>query len=138
MSRQLTLFGKVAASWKAYGNPTNNWKQFVNASLADECRCSPSLSLQQANETNWRMLHGKRPIMARTRWLCQIFCLPCSANDGECARKSFVVPIIKSPSGTKFPSTNSSVLAPGKVRFVFGWGRGEKGHTYVKDITFRK
>ena len=30
------------------GNLTNTYKQFVNAFVADECRCSPSLLLQQA------------------------------------------------------------------------------------------
>ena len=50
MSRQLTLFGKVAASQKVYGKPTNNYKQFVNAFVANERRCSPSLLLQQAKK----------------------------------------------------------------------------------------
>ena len=76
MSQQLTLFGKVAAGRKVYGKLTNNCEQFVDALVADECRCSPSLPLQQAEKFSWRMLHEKRLIMARLRWLYQMFCLP--------------------------------------------------------------
>ena len=36
MSRQLTLFGKVVASRKVYGKPTNNYEQFVDAFVTDE------------------------------------------------------------------------------------------------------
>ena len=73
----------------------------------------------------------------------------------------FLVPVPKLPFDTKFLSdtkflcdvpadneihtfvlkaTNSRILASEKVQSVFGWGRGEGGHTYmyVKDVTFRK
>ena len=76
MSRPLTLIAKVAVSRKVYGKPTNNCERLVNALVADEHRCSPSLPLEQAKKFSWRMLHGKRLIMARSRWLCQLFCLP--------------------------------------------------------------
>ena len=36
MSQQLTIFGKVTASRKAYGKQTNNYEQFVNAFVTDE------------------------------------------------------------------------------------------------------
>ena len=101
MSRQLTLFGKVAASQKVYGNPTNNCKQFVNAFVADEHHCCPSLPLQQAKklaDVAWKTAdHGKdEAVVSDVPFL--------SAYDGECVMKSFVVPVPKFLSDTTFPS----------------------------------
>ena len=73
MSRQLALFGKVAASQKVCGKTTKTYKELWMLFVADELGCSPSLPLQQAR---LGMLLGKWPIMVRTRWLCQMFCLP--------------------------------------------------------------
>ena len=123
----------------------------MNAFLADECRCSPSLPLQQAKleDAAWKAAnHGKDEVVVSD-------VLSSSANDGECMTKSFVVPVPKFLSDTKFPSdryadtemhtfvfkaANSSILALEKVQFVFGWGRvGGGSHLlYMKDVTFRK
>ena len=101
MSRQLTLSGKVAARWKVYGKPTKNCKQFVNAFLADECRCSPSLPLQQAKkmtEAAWKATdHGTDEVVVSN-------VLSSSTNDDECVMISFIVPVPKFPSNAKFPS----------------------------------
>ena len=43
-------FWKGAASQKEYGKPTDNCEQFVNALVADEPHCSPSLPLQQVKK----------------------------------------------------------------------------------------
>ena len=44
----VALFGKVAAGWKIYGKLVNQNKEFVNAFVADEHRCSASLSPQKS------------------------------------------------------------------------------------------
>ena len=77
--------------------PPNN---FVNAFIADECRCSPSLPLQQAMlaDAAWKVANrGKDEVVV-------LDVLSSSANDSECMTKSFVVPIPKFLSDTKFPS----------------------------------
>ena len=82
------------------GNPTNTYEQFVNAFVADKCRCSPSLPLQQAKlaDAVWKAAnHGKDEVVVSD-------VLSSSANDGECMTKSFVVPVPKFLSDTKFPS----------------------------------
>ena len=133
MSLQPTLFGKVASSRKVYGKPTNNCEQFVNACVADESRCSPSLPLQQAKklvDAAWKAAdHGKDKVVVS-------HVLSSSTNDGECMMKSFVVPVPEFPLDTKFPSdvlslksiafeaTNSSILASGKSAICVRMGGG--------------
>ena len=57
----------MAASRKGYGKPTNIYKQFVNAFVADERRCSPSLPLQQVKMlavAAWKAVnHGKDEVV---------------------------------------------------------------------------
>ena len=101
MWQQLTLLGKVAAIWKVYGKPTNTYEQFLTAFVADECRCSPLLPLQQAKEladAGWKVAdHSKDEVVVSD-------VLSSSASDGEYSMKSFIVPVPKFPSDTKFPS----------------------------------
>ena len=64
-----------------------NCNQFVNAFVADEHRCSPSLPLQQANKlagTARKVAdHGKdKEVMSNV--------LSSSANDSECVTKSLL------------------------------------------------
>ena len=75
-----------------------------------------------------------------------------SVNDDECLMKSFIVPVPKFPSDTKFLSDVLTVkytllfLRPqtpvfqhqNRCDLCSDGGGGEGGHTYVKDITFRK
>ena len=147
ISRQLSVFGKVAGSWKVYGKLTNNCKQFVNAFVADERRCSPSLPLQQAKklaDAAWKAANlGKDEVVVSD-------VLSSSTNGDECVMISFIVPVSKFPSDTKFPSdvltlkyifktTNSPVFwCQKKCDLCLDGGGGQGGHTYVKDITFRK
>ena len=82
------------------GNLTDTYEQFVNAFVADECHCSPSLPLQQAKlaDAAWKAAnHGKDKVVVSD-------VLSSSANDGECMSKSFVVPVLKFLSDTKFLS----------------------------------
>ena len=142
------FFGKVAASQKVYGKPTNIYEQFVNAFVADERCCSPSLPLQQAKklaDAAWKVVnHGKDEVVMSG-------VLSSSASDGECVTKSFVVPVPKFPSDMKFPSdvlTLKYTLLFLKPQTPVFWhqkkcdlcsdGGGRRGHTYVKGITFRK
>ena len=73
----------------------------MNAFVADECHCSPSLPLQQAKklaDAAWKVaIHGKDEVVVSD-------VLSSSANDKECMTKSFVVPVSKFPSGIKFSS----------------------------------
>ena len=130
MSRQLTLFRKVAASRKVYGKPTNKREQFVNAFVADERRCSPSLPLQQAKKLigGWCMESG-RP------WQGRGGCVRCSILQCEwrwvrdkkldCSSSEIPIWYVDTEIHTfAFKATNSSILVSEKVRFVFGWERG--------------
>ena len=72
----------------------------MNTFVADERRCSPSLPLQQAKlvDAAWKAAdHGKDEVVVSE-------VLSSSTNDGECMTKSFVTPVPKFPSDTKFPS----------------------------------
>ena len=65
----------------------------MNALVADEHRCSPSLPLQQAKlaDAAWKAAdHGKDEVVVSD-------VLSSSVNDGECVTKSFVVPVLKFP-----------------------------------------
>ena len=87
----------MAASRKVYSKPTNNYQQFVNAFVADECRCSPSLLLQQAKtlaDTTWKAAdYGEDKVVVSD-------VLSSSANDSEHVTKYFVVPVAKFQSIT--------------------------------------
>ena len=63
----------VAVSCKLYGKPTNIYQQFVNALLVMNIAVVPRC--RYSKQRSWRMLPGKRTIMARMRWFCQMFCL---------------------------------------------------------------
>ena len=75
-------------SQKAYGKPTNNYEQFVNAFVVDERRCSLLLPLQQVKklaDTAWKAAdHGKVEVVVSD-------VLSSSANDSECVAKICVV-----------------------------------------------
>ena len=141
ISRQLSVFGKVAASWKVYGKLTNNCKQFVNAFVADERRCSPSLPLQQAKklaDAAWKAAdHGKDEVVVSD-------VLSSSANGDECVMISFIVPVPKFPSDvltlkyTLLLLRQQTLQYSGVRKSAICVRMGEAGHTYVKDITFRK
>ena len=85
-----------------YGKPTKTYEQFGNAFVANEHRCSPSLSLQQAKkfaDAAWKAAyHGKNEVVVSD-------VLSSSANDSECMRdeklRCSLVP--KFPPDTKFP-----------------------------------
>ena len=116
--------------------------------VADERRCYPLLPLQQAKlaDAAWKAAdHGKHEVDMSD-------VLSSSANKGECVTKNFIVPVPKFPSDTKLSSdvltlkytllrccTNSSIVASEKSVICVRMGEGgEGGHTYVKEITFRR
>ena len=80
MLRQLhvTLFGKVAASQKVYGKPTNNCEQFVNPFVVDERHCSPLLPLWQAKK-----LIGRCCMESGQSWQGRGGCVRCSVFQCE-------------------------------------------------------
>ena len=122
----------------------------MNAFVADERCCFPSLPQRKAKrlaDAAWKAAdHAKDEVVVSD-------VLSSSANDGKCVTKSFVVPVPKFLSDTKFPSDVLTLrytlwfLMPqtpvfwhqkkSAVCVRMGGGR-EGGHTYVKDITFRK
>ena len=74
-----------------YGKTTINYEDFVSTFVADECRCSPSLPLQQAKfvDAAWKVTdHGKDEVVVSDD-------LSSSVNNGECVTKSFIVPVPK-------------------------------------------
>ena len=88
MSRELTFFGKVAASRKVFGKLTNNCEQFVNAFVDDERCCSALLPLQQAKKPADAVLKaddlGKDEVIVSD-------VLSSSVNESECLTKALFV-----------------------------------------------
>ena len=104
----------------------------MNVSVLPRCRFS--------KQRSWRMLHGKWLIMARTRWLCQIFCLPVQMMVSVWQKASLFqfrisqilhlcwlcyIYLICWYWKTLLNATNSSTLESEKKAFVFWWRMGE-------------